>query len=129
MTLRLGHDGNEWGRFKRATHLVKAYFNEWRYMAQKHERWRYVCLIACKFHVETVIVNLLRRTFIGWKQRVAINQAKDQACKQSVTNYQARDQTSSDLLRLVLQNWSEAVYKVCLFMYVYIYVCIEDYNV
>lgn len=56
----------EWGRFYRASHLVKAFFNEWLLVTQYHRTWRLVCVRACLFKVEVVDKRMLRSCLNAW---------------------------------------------------------------
>mmetsp|Transcript_20331 Transcript_20331/g.24640 ORF Transcript_20331/g.24640 Transcript_20331/m.24640 type:complete len:224 (+) Transcript_20331:159-830(+) len=56
-----------WGRFNRATHLVKFYFRLWKSLSYKHQKRRYLYKALTWFRVNIIHHRLKLRVFLAWK--------------------------------------------------------------
>jgi len=60
-------DTRQWGRFKRASHLMRAVFQEWAIVAEEGRARRLRLVAACRYKVEVVDQRLMRRVLRIWR--------------------------------------------------------------
>lgn len=100
-------DLRPWGRFARASHLVKAVFNAWADLVEELADWRLTCIAACRFKVERVDIRRKRDLFNAWKGFMSMKQVFHEWRNLS-TQSKSHDRLRN--LRQYLHAWAEAAY-------------------